>query len=82
MSVVKYWCPARINPGTTAFYNVLFADDTGLSLTGQSEEDLKEKLQIVFSQLLVWLNANRLSLNASKTKCIIYSRIGQNAKGI
>lgn len=62
--------------------NVLFADDTGSSLTGYSEEDLNEKLQIVFSQLLVWLKANRLSLNASKTKFIIYSRIGQNAQGI
>jgi hypothetical protein len=62
--------------------NVLFADDTRSSLTGQSEEDLKEKLQIVFSQLLAWLKANRLSLNASKTKFIIYSRIGQKAQGI
>ena len=62
--------------------NVLFADDTGSTLAGKSEDDVKEKLQIVFSQLIIWLKANLLSLNPAKTKFIIYSRLGHKAKGI
>ena len=31
---------------------------------------------------IVWLKANLLSLNADKTKFIIYSRLGHKAKGI
>ena len=44
--------------------------------------DVKEKLQIVLSQLIVCLKANRTSLNAAKTKFIIYGRIGNKEKEI
>ena len=62
--------------------NVLFADDTVPTLAGKSEDDVREKLQIMFSQLIVCLKAYLLSLSAAKTKFIIYSRLGHKAKGI
>ena len=53
---------------------VLFADDTNIYKTGKQVtniyEDMNKELQI----LADWFRANKLSLNISKTKCMLFCR--------
>lgn len=48
---------------------ILFADDTTLFYSGKN---IKDVLQIVENEFQKWFNANRLSLNISKTKFMIF----------
>jgi hypothetical protein len=48
----------------------LFADDTTILYSGNSESELNNELGKVSN----WFKANSLSLNVSKTKCILFGR--------
>ena len=51
----------------------LFADDTSsLTLTDKNLDLLIEKANAAFNPIYEWLCANKLSLNLSKTKYIIF----------
>ena len=52
----------------------LFADDTAISIRAQSLSELQNKLDFILSMLTKWFNANRLSLNVSKTYHQIFSK--------
>jgi hypothetical protein len=52
----------------------LFADDTACIVSGVDEDSVKYNLTLAFDRLVAWFTANRLALNTSKTKFIIYSR--------
>lgn len=59
---------------------VLFADDTNISCSGGN---LKELLDTVTSEMCKtekWFNRNKLSLNLSKTKIILFGNSLRNAK--
>jgi hypothetical protein len=49
---------------------VSYGDDTSLTFWGVTWEEVILKAQHGFNKVCHWLAANRLSLNASKTKCI------------
>jgi len=49
-----------------------FADDTSLLLKNQSLKKMKKYLNLDLSNLSNWLNANKISLNASKTELLIF----------
>ena len=51
-----------------------FADDTAISVKSSCVTELQTKLNHVMPKVTEWFNANRLSLNASKTHFQIYSR--------
>ena len=51
----------------------LFADDTAIAVKGQTLSELQNKLDSVLSIVTKWFNANRLSLNVSKTYYQIFS---------
>ena len=53
-----------ISPSITPF---LFADDTTLSFSGSSIYELTQVCNIELNNFLTWTQANRLSINASKT---------------
>ena len=53
---------------------ILYADDTTIMLSGRNLKFLKVKFQHDLDSLSVWLKANRLSLNANKTKVMYFSR--------
>lgn len=53
---------------------VLFADDTACSVSGIDEDRVKHNLSLVFDRLVAWFTANRLALNTSKTKFMVFSR--------
>ena len=55
-------------------FHVLFADDTNVSLNGKNMNMLIDTNQQELSRLYVWLLANKLSLNLSKTHFMVFHR--------
>ena len=49
----------------------LFADDTNITVTGVSGQDIERKLNTELNNVHHWLLANELSLNISKTEYMI-----------
>ena len=49
-----------------------FADDTNLLIKNKSLKQLKKHLNLDLRKLVNWLNANKISLNRSKTELIIF----------
>ena len=50
----------------------LYADDTALFYAGKSVVDIGEKLTADMSKVAVWMEESRLTLNASKTKAMLF----------
>ena len=53
---------------------VLFADDTNIFLNGKNMNMLIDTIQQELSRLYVWLFANKVSLNLSKTHFMVFLR--------
>ena len=53
-------------------FHVLFADDTNVFLNGKNMNMLIDTIQQELSILYVWLLANKLSLNLSKTHFMVF----------
>ena len=57
----------------TSYFNIrLFADDTSLTVSGHDLDFLIQKVNMEFQKILDWLSSNKLTLNLSKTKYIIF----------
>ena len=52
---------------------VLYADDTAIFLSGKNIEDIQEKLNSDLERISAWLYANKLTLNANKTKTMLFA---------
>ena len=50
----------------------LYADDTALLYAGKSVDDIGEKLTADMGKVAVWMEESRLTLNASKTKAMLF----------
>ena len=62
----------------------LYADDTVIHTAGENSEEAARKLQPSLTQFTNWCKANKLSLNATKTKLMIFGtryRV-KRAKGV
>ena len=55
-----------------------FADDTNLLIKNKSLKQLKKRLNYDLRNLCNWLKSNKISLNASKTKLIIFRHPNKN----
>ena len=55
----------------------LFADDTNLLKTNKSYKTMKKQINFDLKGLYLWLLANKISLNATKTEMIIFRKPGQ-----
>ena len=53
---------------------VLFADDTNVFITGKDLNKLIETMHSELNKLSIWLNANKLTLNISKTHFMVFHR--------
>lgn len=51
---------------------ILFADDTNVYITGNSQADLYAQMKSDLSELIDWFRANKLSLNLSKTNSVLF----------
>ena len=49
----------------------LYADDTTLSATGKTQEDIKAKLQLALDRLKKWCKSNGMVINTTKTKVML-----------
>ena len=54
---------------------ILYADDSVLLCCDVSTEKLKSKCEKSFLQLENWISSNRLTLNYSKTNCVLFSNL-------
>ena len=62
-------------PNACESKTVLYADDSVLLCTDVNTEKLKSKCENSFLQLENWINSNRLTLNYSKTDCVLSSNV-------
>ena len=49
-----------------------FADDTNLLISNESIKTVQAQINLDLKYLVKWFNANKISLNASKTKVLIF----------
>lgn len=59
-------------PNATNFFTNLFADDTSFAKSNKNLSELIRETNIELSKAQDWFRSNRLSLNVSKTKYIIF----------
>ena len=59
-------------PDCTLFFTSLFADDTGFLKSSNNLETLFQKANHELSKASYWFQANKLTLNVSKTKYIVF----------
>jgi hypothetical protein len=59
---------------------ILFADDTNVIVSSDSIDDLQAKAESDLKLLSKWFSLNKLSLNASKTKCILFQTAQSSAR--
>ena len=83
------WSSSRVNPGAATFYivyvndlyrasnilnTILFADDTNWFCSGKHINTLFQTAKIELEKIAVWFQANKLSLNESKTKFTLFHK--------
>ena len=64
-----------INDIKSALGNInmfLFGDDTVLLSSNKSAKSARDKLEEKLSQLLIWCRQNKLTMNLTKTKCMVF----------
>lgn len=61
-------------PAASSFYIKLFADDTFLCLQSKNISCLEEEVNTELQKVSSWLNANKLTLNVSKSKFMLTLR--------
>ena len=57
---------------------MLFADDTNIFCTGEDLQQLLELITTEMSKLKKWFDNNKLSLNLSKTKIMLFGNFTLN----
>ena len=59
-------------PNASAFFTLLFADDTTLQLSSNNLHLLYDKANMELTNIADWFKANKLTLNVKKTKYILF----------
>ena len=62
---------------STLLLPILFADDTNLFLKGSNIDQMVTQINIELIKLMDWIHANKLSLNISKTRYVIFKTRGK-----
>ena len=57
---------------SSLLFSLPYADDTNMFVTGKNINNLICLLNTEFKKIVIWLNANKISLNVKKTLFIIY----------
>ena len=53
-------------------FPVLFADDSNLFLSGKNTDHVQQMINDELKEIVIWLRANKLSLNISKTQYMLF----------
>ena len=71
-----FLCYINDLPAASSFYSTLFADDTSLLKSATSLSELETVVNTEIQNVHIWLKANKLSLNYSKTKFMLFCNKG------
>ena len=63
-------------------FSILFADDTTVLIEGTNINTMIATLNCELAKLTEWLNANKLSINVSKSHYMVFHQDGKLTKGI
>ena len=74
---ILFLCYINDLPNATELLTFLFADDTSGLISGDNLNDLVTKMNIEINKLSNWFRANKMALNVSKTKFIIFHTRGK-----
>ena len=65
-------------PNATNFFSILFADDTTFQLSGANTSDIFTRANIELEKAEEWFCANKLTLNAKKTRVMVFKSKSQH----
>ena len=65
-------------PNASKFFTILFADDTTLQFSSINLQHLYSLANVELAKIAEWFKANKLTLNASKTKYILFRKKKQS----
>ena len=65
-------------PNATQFFSSLFADDTTFQITGSNTSDTFLRANIELKKAEQWFNSNKLTLNAKKTRVMVFKNKKQH----
>ena len=65
-------------PYATDFFNILYADDTTLQMSSNDLHELFCQANSELTKLSDWFKANKLTLNISKTKYMLFRKKSAN----
>ena len=65
-------------PIHSKFFTILFADDTTFQVSPKNLDYLTECANKYLKEISSWFTCNRLTLNAKKTKCMLFGPNGQS----
>ena len=71
---ILFLCYINDLPNATELMLFLFADDTSGLITGDNLPELIAKMNIEINKMANWFRANKMALNISKTKYIIFHK--------
>ena len=72
-------CTINDLPKSSAFYAVLYADDTYLCLSHKNLDNLQHMVNVELIKVDNWLHSNKLSLNYSKSKFMLTKSLKKNS---
>ena len=61
-------------PNSSELFTLLFADDTAFQISGHNLPSLFQKANAELNKANIWFQANKLTLNVSKTKFILFRK--------
>jgi hypothetical protein len=67
-----FLCYINDLPRATNLFSLLFADATAAFKSGKNLHELVEQVNVELNKMAVWFKANKLMINGSKTKYIIF----------
>ena len=74
---ILFLCYINDLPNATELLTYLFADDTSGFLIGKNLHELVPKMNIEINKMSNWFRANKMAVNISKTKYIIFHTKGK-----
>ena len=64
----------------TIAHVTIFADDTTIAVSSSNDIDVRNNMNTALDQAITWFNINKLVLNTSKTKLMIFNNVRQKSK--
>ena len=74
---ILFLCYINDLPNETELLTFLFADDTSGLIIGKNLQELVQKMNCEINKLANWFRANKMAVNISKTKYLIFHTKGK-----